>query len=185
MFKIFQEKISNCIEISSSMDSSPMEQTDGAVDPSQEDSNVLVPLLLEQYLETKNSKESFIQDVLNMMGWNDGNFLPIANENNLKIIESIRVLTESKIQCNEELKERNQELDKVENLLKSGINEFDQNLKLLSAHKSQYSTEHHLFKLAENDCSRWKKQIKEAVKEKNELSQFEESSKRKYLRSKD
>jgi hypothetical protein len=124
------------------------------------------------------SSSDFVKDVLKTMGWDDSSFLPIANEENLKLIEMIRILSDDKIKHTESLEERRQEIVRVEDIFKNASNEFDQNLKLLTAHKSQYVTEHHLFKLSEHYNLRWKKEIKDADKQKKDLNKLEESSKR-------
>jgi hypothetical protein len=57
------------------------------------------------------------------------------------------------------------------------LNEGDQKLKLLTAHKSQFSTEHHLFKLAEHEESKFKQILKETEKNQKELTEEKENLK--------
>lgn len=135
-------------------------------------------LVPANWRQEDSSSSEFVKDVLKTMGWDDGSFLPIANDENLRLIETIRILNEDKIRHDEELQDRRQETAKVEDIFNNANNEFDQNLKLLTAHKSQYITEHHLFKLSEHENSRWKKEIKSSDKEKRDLNQLEDSSKR-------
>lgn len=120
-----------------------------------------------------------IQDVMASLGWSNS-FVPIASEENRKLLDGIKFLGRSKLERIDALEKQDKEKLRVRLLLTSADNEFDQNLKLLTAHKSHYSTEHHLFKLAEHDESKFKQMLKEMAKELTERNQQQKDLKRKF-----
>ena len=123
-----------------------------------------------------NLDNEFIKDVMESMGWSD-RFVPIANDENLRLLDLIKFLGKSKLEKSEAKDHAGQEVLRVKEIFTNTDNEFDQNLKLLSAHKSQYTTEHHLYKLSEHENSRFKQMLKEVEKTQEELTQRGESLK--------
>ena len=119
---------------------------------------------------------TMVKDVLSSLGWNDG-FIPIANENNLKLLSLIKDSTETSTHKQSILQVRQQEVDRVVNLLSNSENEFGHNLKLISALKSQLSTEYHFKKLAEHEHSRLVQEISSVEKSINDLFQQQTSTK--------
>ena len=119
--------------------------------------------------EDDNSENDLIRDVMASMGWSDS-FLPIASEENKKLLENIKYLGKAKLERDEELVGRCREETRVEELLQRADNEFDQNLKLVTAHKSQFTTENHLLKLAEHENSKYRQMSKEKEKEMSEFT---------------
>lgn len=126
--------------------------------------------------EQENCENDLIRDVMASMGWQNS-FVPIASEENKQLLNAIKFLGKTKLERNDVLEGRGSEETRLRKLLTAADNEFDQNLKLLTAHKSQYSTEHHLFKLAEHDESKFKQILKEAEKSLKDLSAQQEASK--------
>lgn len=109
-----------------------------------------------------------IKDVMASMGWSNS-FVPIASDENKKLLDDIKFLGKSKLERIDALDGQTAEAQRVRELFTTVDNEFDQNLKLLTAHKSQYSTEHHLFKLAQHEESKFKQMLKEVEKTQTEL----------------
>lgn len=124
----------------------------------------------------ESSENDFIRDVMASMGWSDS-FLPIASEENKKLLDAIKFLGKTKLARDDDLETQSREELRVENLLKNVDNEFDQNLKLVTAHKSQYVTEHHLLKLAEHEHSKYRQMSKEIAKETTEFNHSAEKLK--------
>lgn len=118
-------------------------------------------------------QEAIIRDVMSMMGWQNS-FLPISNEENRRLLERIQIIGEEKLEKAAILDAREKEVTRVSMLRDSADNAFRQNLKLLTAHKSQYSTEHHLFKIAEHEELSLKQSLKKAEKDLKELTLFQE-----------
>lgn len=110
------------------------------------------------------------------MGWQNS-FVPIASEENKNLLNGIKFLGGTKLERIDALESRGNEEQRVRNLFTAADNEFDQNLKLLTAHKSQFSTEHHLFKLAEHEESKFKQILKETEKSQKELTEEKENLK--------
>lgn len=123
-----------------------------------------------------NPDNEFIKDVMESMGWSD-RFVPIANDENLKLLDLIKLLGKTKLEKNDTKDHVCVEVSRVREIFTNTDNEFDQNLKLLSAHKSQYTTEHHLYKLSEHENSRFKQMLKDIEKTQEELTQRGESLK--------
>lgn len=121
-------------------------------------------------------ENELIREVLVSAGFSDS-FLPIVNEDNKKLLETIKFLSKSKLDHESALEGEKRELTRVGDILKTIDNEFDQNLKLLNAHKSQYTAEYHLLKLGEHEDLRFKQMLKEVEKEGKEMHLKEESFK--------
>jgi hypothetical protein len=117
--------------------------------------------------ESTNDND-IIQDVMASMGWQNS-FLPVASEENKKLMMRIKSLGVTKLERNDTLVERGNESQRVGILLNNIEYEFDQNLKLINAHKSQFSDEHHLYKLSEHEESKFKKILKELIENEKEL----------------
>jgi hypothetical protein len=117
--------------------------------------------------ESTNDND-IIQDVMASMGWQNS-FLPVASEENKKLMMRIKSLGVTKLERNDDLVERGNESQRVGSLLNNIEYEFDQNLKLINAHKSQFADEHHLFKLSEHEETKFKKILKELTENEKEL----------------
>jgi hypothetical protein len=130
--------------------------------------------------EDNSSENDLIRDVMASMGWSDS-FLPIASEENKKVLESIKFLGQTKLQRDSDLESQAREELRVQELLRNADNEFDQNLKLVTAHKSEFTAEHHLLKLAEHESSKYRQMSKEIAKETLEFNQAAEKLKCKSL----
>lgn len=130
---------------------------------------------MEDY-DDNNSENDLIRDVMASMGWSDS-FLPIASEENKKLLDTIKYLGKAKLQHDSDLEIQSREDIRVQDLLQNANNEFDQNLKLITAHKSQFATEHHLTKLAEHESSKYRQMSKEIAKETIEYNQTAEKLK--------
>lgn len=122
-----------------------------------------------------------IRDVMASMGWSNS-FVPIASDECKKHLDTIKFIGKTKLERIDALEDQNKEHQRVHLLLAGVENEFDQNLKLLTAHKSQFTTEHHLLKLAEHDESKYKQLLKEVEKSVKELLQTQESLKGEQVR---
>lgn len=126
--------------------------------------------------DNNSSENDLIRDVMASMGWSDS-FLPIANVKNKKLLEEIKYLGKTKLERDYALEGQQKEEIRVQDLFRNADNEFDQNLKLITAHKSQFTTEHHLLKLAEHEESKFRKLTKETAKESTELIQLDDKLK--------
>lgn len=120
--------------------------------------------------------DDLIKEVLASMGLQNS-FVPIASDDNKKLLDAIGFLGKTKLERIDALETQDKEASRVRLLFNGADNEFDQNLKLLTAHKSQYSTEHHLYKLSEHDESRFKQILKDADKDEKELAAQQEALK--------
>lgn len=128
-------------------------------------------------MEVEDSGRDFVKDVMASIGWQNS-FIPIISENNKLLLQEIRHQGDAKIERADAKQAHEKESVRVNYLLKTADDELNQNLKLLTAHKSQSSTEHHLFKLAEHDSSTFKQILKEARKTQRELIAKQEDLKR-------
>lgn len=127
-------------------------------------------------------EDDLIQDIMASMGWSNS-FVPIASDENKKLLANIKFLGKTKLERVDALDNQGIESLRVRALFNTADNEFDQNLKLLTAHKSQYSTEYHLFKLSEHDDSKYKQMLKETEKNQKEMTRDQESLKSKLFES--
>src|SRR5690349_900364 len=93
-------------------------------------------------------EQEFIREVLASIGWHNS-LVTIASEENKRQHEIVNCVSHAKVERNQAIDDSGKEVSRLRVLLHSADNEFHQSLKLLTAHKSQYSTEHHLFKLSE------------------------------------
>lgn len=135
---------------------------------------------MEEY-EDDNSENDLIRDVMASMVWSDS-FLPIASEESKKLLDAIKFLGKARLQRDDDLESQSREEIRVQELLKNADNEFDQNLKLVTAHKSQSTAEHHLLKLAEHEHSKYRQMSREIAKETSEFNQAAEKLKSKKIR---
>jgi hypothetical protein len=126
--------------------------------------------------EEENRENDLIRDVMASMGWQNS-FVPIASEENKQLLNGIKFLGKTKLERIDVLEGRGIEEHRLRKLFTAADNEFDQNLKLLTAHKSQYSTEHHLFKLAEHDESKFRQMLRETEKIHKDLTAQQENFK--------
>ncbi|CRK99386.1 CLUMA_CG012751, isoform A [Clunio marinus] len=120
--------------------------------------------------ESKECEIDLIKNVMSSMGWSN-TFTPIANEENKRLMDSIRFLGSTRLERNHAFEDQKKKTSRFNALLTAANNEFDQNLKLLTAHKSQYSTEYHLIKLSEYDVSFYMQTSKESEKSEKQLFQ--------------
>lgn len=118
--------------------------------------------------ENENCGSQLIKDVMASIGWQNS-FTPIIGEKSKKLLDGIRAMGNAKVDRINAVDFRQKEASKLVALLSSASNEFDQNLKLWTAHKSQFTTETHLYKLAEHDESSYRQSLKEAQKNHKEL----------------
>lgn len=132
--------------------------------------------ILGRMEDQENSESDLIRDVLASLGWQNS-FVPIASEENKQLLNGIKFLGQTKLERIDALEGREKEEIRLRKLFTAAENEFDQNLKLLTAHKSQYSTEHHLLRLAEHDESKFKQILKEADKSHKDLTAQQENFK--------
>lgn len=121
-------------------------------------------------------EHDYIRDVMASMGWQNS-FVPVASEAAKKFLDGIKFLGEKKLERADALELQGKESSRVGALLSTADYEFEQSLKLFTAHKSQYSTEHHLFKLAEHEESKYKQLLKEIEKTEKDLLQEKENYK--------
>jgi hypothetical protein len=132
--------------------------------------------MMMEEINQSSEDDLIIKDIMSSIGWSDS-FLPIANEDNRNLLDSIRYLGRCKLEREGALERDKHELARVASLYKNADYEFEQNLKLLTAHKSQLSTEYHLFKLSEHEDVKLKQTWKELDKEYKDLRKYEETSK--------
>lgn len=121
-------------------------------------------------------EHDYIRDVMASLGWQNS-FVPVATEAAKKLLNGIKILGQNQLERNDALILQEKEALRVGGLLSTANYEFDQSLKLFTAHKSQYSTEHHLFKLAEHEESKFKQLLKELEKAEKYLLQEKENIK--------
>ncbi|XP_052869033.1 coiled-coil domain-containing protein 39 [Anopheles cruzii] len=120
--------------------------------------------------------QPYIVRVMEEMGLADGGFIPIANDENKRLLECIKVLGASKDGSSGRVHTSDHRLGNLRVHLKNAQLEFDQNSKLLGADKSQITTEQGLLKVAQNNRSFFRQQVSEAKKDHSELEKHDERS---------
>lgn len=139
--------------------------------------DILIKQVCFRAMESQEEcSNDLIKDVMASMGWSNS-FVPIASDENKKLLDNIKFLGKSKLERIDALESQDKEALRVRELCIGVEYEFDQNQKLLTAHKSQFTTEYHLLKLAEHDESKYKQMLKEVEKSHKELLQLQESLK--------
>lgn len=121
-------------------------------------------------------EHDYIREIMASMGWQNS-FVPVSSEAAKKLLDGIKFLGQKKLERNDALELQEKEASRVSGLLSTADYEFEQSLKLFTAHKSQYSTEHHLFKLAEHEESKYKQLLKEIEKTEKDLLQEKDNYK--------
>ncbi|XP_029724791.2 coiled-coil domain-containing protein 39 [Aedes albopictus] len=119
--------------------------------------------------------QPYVIRVMEEMGWgSDGGFIPIANEENKKLLDYVNRLGDRKTDGSSKVQVSDQRLNNLQAHLKNAQVEFDQNLKLLAEDKGQIDTEHGLLKLSENDGGKMRKMAKEVQYEREELERHDQ-----------
>lgn len=119
--------------------------------------------------------QPYVIRVMEEMGWgSDGGFIPIANEENKKLLDYVNRLGDRKTDGSSKVQVSDQRLNNLQAHLKNAQVEFDQNLKLLAEDKGQIDTEHGLLKLSENDGGKMRKMAKEVQYEREELERYDQ-----------
>ncbi|XP_058447659.1 coiled-coil domain-containing protein 39 [Malaya genurostris] len=107
--------------------------------------------------------QPYVIRVMEEMGWGtDRSFIPIANEENRKLLEYVNRLGDRKTNSTGRMEDSDRRLANLQVHLKNAQVEFEQNQNLMSVDKSQIDTEHNMLKLSENESGRLKKMTKEA-----------------------
>lgn len=102
-----------------------------------------------------------MKQIMMSMGWTDGTFIPIANEENKELMKLMQALLEHKeksLSTHQQTKQRVTSLDERQ---QRAIADIAQNGRLLEAHRSQMSDEHHMFKVSEHTDQILIKRLKE------------------------
>ncbi|XP_053690796.1 coiled-coil domain-containing protein 39 [Sabethes cyaneus] len=122
--------------------------------------------------------QPYVIRVMEEMGWGSGDrsFIPIANDENKRLLELVNRLADSKTVCTERIQDSGRRLANLQLHWKSAQVEFDQNQKLLTADKSQIDAEHGMLKLSENESGRLRKMAREAQYGRQELEQHDQRS---------
>ncbi|XP_037037232.1 coiled-coil domain-containing protein 39 [Bradysia coprophila] len=110
-----------------------------------------------------------IEKLLSSMGWTDGSFVPIANDENKMLMEQMQHRStekEHKVELERQLNDRLQRLTKNLDNTQQTIQE---NSKLLEAHRSQLTDEQHLFKISEHECSTYTRGVRDVQKQHQDL----------------
>uniref|UniRef100_A0A182QA91 Coiled-coil domain-containing protein 39 n=1 Tax=Anopheles farauti TaxID=69004 RepID=A0A182QA91_9DIPT len=118
--------------------------------------------------------QPYIIRVMEEMGLAEGGFIPIANEENKRLLEQINRLSRSKGDSTGKVQVSDQRLGNLKVHLKNAHVEFEQNSKLIGVDKSQILTEHGMLKVAQNDRSFFRQQVVEAKKEHAELEKHDD-----------
>ncbi|XP_058057947.1 coiled-coil domain-containing protein 39 [Anopheles bellator] len=120
--------------------------------------------------------QPYIIRVMEEMGFADGGFIPIANDENKRLLEYIKQLGAGKDESSGKVHLSDHRLGNLRVHLKNAQLEFDQNSKLLGADKSQITTEQGLLKVAQNNRSFFRQQVSEAKRDRSELEKHDERS---------
>uniref|UniRef100_A0A182NQL3 Coiled-coil domain-containing protein 39 n=1 Tax=Anopheles dirus TaxID=7168 RepID=A0A182NQL3_9DIPT len=118
--------------------------------------------------------QPYIIRVMEEMDLAEGGFIPIANEENKRLLEQINRLSRSKGDSTGKVQFSDQRLGNLKVHLKNAHVEFEQNSKLIGVDKSQISTEHGMLKVAQNDRSFFRLQVSEARKDHAELEKHDD-----------
>ncbi|XP_055602569.1 coiled-coil domain-containing protein 39 [Uranotaenia lowii] len=127
--------------------------------------------------------QPYVIRVMEEMGiGSDGGFIPIANDENRKLLDYVNRLGDRKTAHANKVQASDQRISNLRGHLKNAKVEFDQNLNLLAADKSQVDTEHGLLKLSENESGRLRTLRKEMEHQKSELGCHDERAQKELKR---
>ncbi|GAB0099201.1 Coiled-coil domain-containing protein 39 [Sergentomyia squamirostris] len=111
--------------------------------------------------------------VLDSMGW-DGTSIPVANEENRNLMESINSLMRQKELKALRVQEEEARLKSLKNHFHNSEEEIVENLKLLNGQRLLFASEEHSLKLAENEDAHFQKDIKSHYRELKEVNERQE-----------
>uniref|UniRef100_A0A182RF36 Coiled-coil domain-containing protein 39 n=1 Tax=Anopheles funestus TaxID=62324 RepID=A0A182RF36_ANOFN len=118
--------------------------------------------------------QPYIIRAMEEMGFADGGFIPIANEENKQLLELINRLSGSKTVSAGKVAISDQRLGNLKVHLKNAHLEFEQNSKLIGVDKTQINTEHGLLKVSQNDRSFFRQQLSDAKRDHSEFEKHDE-----------
>lgn len=113
---------------------------------------------------TSTNNVTDMKRIMESMGWSDGTFIPIANDDNKELMKSMQALLAHKEQSLNTHQQTKQRVTSLEDRLKRACDDNTQNGSLLEAHRSQMSDEHHMFKVSEHTDQTLTKRLKELQK---------------------
>uniref|UniRef100_A0AAG5CZZ7 Coiled-coil domain-containing protein 39 n=1 Tax=Anopheles atroparvus TaxID=41427 RepID=A0AAG5CZZ7_ANOAO len=118
--------------------------------------------------------QPYVIRVMEEMGLADGGFIPIANEENKRLLEYINRLGEGKVRSLGKVQVSDQRLGNLKVHLKHAQVEFEQNSKLIGVDKSQITAEDGLLKVAQNDRASFRQRVVEVKKNHSDLQRHDE-----------
>lgn len=90
-----------------------------------------------------------IAKIMESMGWSDGTFIPIATEDNRLLMQTMQSLLARKDHTAGRHAQLQHRVRSLRERRQHARDDIGQNGKLLEAHRSQLSAEHHMYKVAE------------------------------------
>uniref|UniRef100_A0A182YBF2 Coiled-coil domain-containing protein 39 n=1 Tax=Anopheles stephensi TaxID=30069 RepID=A0A182YBF2_ANOST len=118
--------------------------------------------------------QPYIIRAMEEMGLAEGGFIPIANEENKRLMEAINRLAGSKTESTGKVAISDQRLGNLKVHLKNAQQEFEQNSRLIGVDKNQITAEHGLLKVSQNERSFFRQQLSDAKQEHSELKKHDE-----------
>ncbi|XP_031638654.1 coiled-coil domain-containing protein 39 [Contarinia nasturtii] len=94
-----------------------------------------------------------ISAVMETIGWPEDAFMPIANDENRRLMENIEQYMEAKKMKTQHRNQLTERVNMLKDHFQNAQNGVIQNLKLLDANRSQCDNEYHMLKLAENELA--------------------------------
>lgn len=114
--------------------------------------------------------------IMEQMGWTDGTFIPIANAENRVLMQSMQDLLAHKERRVTEQQAIKQRVAGLKTHHQRTLDDLGQNGKLLEAHRSQMSDEHHMFKVSEHTDLTLTKRLKELQNTVTELQKHDKTT---------
>lgn len=123
---------------------------------------------------TTPANANAIVRIMESMGWSDGTFIPIATEDNQLLMQSMQSLLARKDHADGRHAQLKHRVRSLRERQQHASDDIGQNGKLLEAHRSQLSAEHHMYKVSEySDCSLTKRH-KDLLHESAELQRHDQ-----------
>lgn len=114
--------------------------------------------------------------VMESMGWTDGTFIPIASAENKALMQSMQALLAQKTHAQTGHAQLQQRVANLRERHQHTRDDIAQNGKLLEAHRSQLSDEHHMYKVAEYTDGTLTKRLKELLTEVADLQKHDQNT---------
>uniref|UniRef100_A0A1A9WS06 Coiled-coil domain-containing protein 39 n=1 Tax=Glossina brevipalpis TaxID=37001 RepID=A0A1A9WS06_9MUSC len=128
--------------------------------------------------------ETLLKKAMHAIGWNSTSNVPMANEENIAILEEIQKLFMIKDDAIDKDQNVSERYEKLQQHAKNAEMTINHNLKLLEAYQNETRTEAHLYKLAKRTHSKLKEDLKAISKEWNNYKNFVDTTEKEMCKRK-